>query len=501
MNIAAGERMDTRDERSHHHGRASIPWLVLLAVVPGAVLRFATMDVQSFGHDEAVTAGRVLMPGLADTLAIVDESERAPHLYYLVAWLWSRPFGVGEVGLRSLSALLGTATIPFAYLAARTLVSRRAAGLTAWLVAVSPFLIFYAQEARAYALVAFFGTVALWFFARALREPRVRDLAGWALVSCLALSTHYFAVFPFLAEAAILLWRAGNPVRVALFASLPIVAGAVLLPLALDQGGAHDAVMSSMPSYRDLATVVVQFAAGERLGVRGVYTLTPAMGALLLAGLAALIIVAGRQRCIGAVASGLVGVAAFVGPPLLAAVGGDQLAGEGIVSAKNAIGAVVPLSILAGFGLSLLSKTRLQVIAVATICGVMATSVVASNFSSGLQRPDWRAVANAVDTSAPQAVVVSAGGDDPMLYYLRRRHATRMPTNGARVREVALALTAPGAIPTILASRELALSRERSVGKFTLSEYRASHPVALTPEQLKVRPDQTVLVLNAPGSR
>ena len=36
-------------------------------------------------------------------------------LFYAVAWLWVKLFGTGEVGLRSLSALCGTAFVPVAY--------------------------------------------------------------------------------------------------------------------------------------------------------------------------------------------------------------------------------------------------------------------------------------------------------------------------------------------------------------------------------------------------
>ncbi|HXV06174.1 MAG TPA: hypothetical protein VFP23_09765, partial [Solirubrobacterales bacterium] len=102
---------------------ADSPHLVLLAgiVALGAALRFATLDLQSYRYDEAVTVARILHPNLFDTLATVPRSESTPPLYYALAWLWSRPFSTGEVGLRSLSALAGTASIPVVYLAARAL--------------------------------------------------------------------------------------------------------------------------------------------------------------------------------------------------------------------------------------------------------------------------------------------------------------------------------------------------------------------------------------------
>ena len=144
-------------------------------VALGAALRFATLDLQSYRYDEAVTVVRILHPSLFDTLSTVPGSESTPPLYYLVAWLWSRPFGTGEVGLRSLSALAGTASIAVVYLGAVALSLPRRAGLiAAAMVAVSPVLIWFSQDARAYALVFLLTALSFLYFARALRAPHRR---------------------------------------------------------------------------------------------------------------------------------------------------------------------------------------------------------------------------------------------------------------------------------------------------------------------------------------
>jgi len=124
--------------------RRVAPWLPLAVVtLAGGVLRFATLDAQSFWLDELVTVS-LLDRGLGDALAEVPRSEATPYAYYVVAWLWGQVFGLGEVGLRSLSAVAGTATIPAAYGAGAALVSRRAGLVAAALVAANPFLVWYA---------------------------------------------------------------------------------------------------------------------------------------------------------------------------------------------------------------------------------------------------------------------------------------------------------------------------------------------------------------------
>src|SRR3954468_21449604 len=98
-------------------------------VVAGGVIRFATLGTQSYWLDEVATVN-LLHKGFGSMLSGVSGGESTPPLYYVVAWLWAKVFGTGEVGLRSLSPLLGTATIPLAYVLAGR-VATRAAGLIA----------------------------------------------------------------------------------------------------------------------------------------------------------------------------------------------------------------------------------------------------------------------------------------------------------------------------------------------------------------------------------
>src|SRR5215210_231163 len=221
---------------SRRQPTATMPRVIALAALTAlaAVLRFATLDAQSFWFDEAVTV-HLLQLDLGGMLERISETESTPPLYYLLARLWSKAFGLGEVGLRSLSALLGTATVPLAYLAVRELCSRRVGLAVAALAAVSPVLVWYSQEARAYALVVLLSAISLWAFARLLREPSWRSAAVWALASALALLSHYFAVFLVLPEA-VWLAAATAPRRRALpaIAAVALVALAEL-PLALHQ--------------------------------------------------------------------------------------------------------------------------------------------------------------------------------------------------------------------------------------------------------------------------
>src|SRR4051812_13368430 len=173
--------------------------------IAAALLRFATIDVQSYWFDEALTAKLVGMP-FGDMLSRIPDTELTPPLYYVVAWPWAHVFGSHEAALRSLSALLGVAVVPVAYLVGRELIGRGAGLVAAALVAFNPLLVWYSQEARPYSLLVLLSALSLLFFARAVRRRAARDLWWWAALSALALLTHYFAAFLVVPEGLWLVW-------------------------------------------------------------------------------------------------------------------------------------------------------------------------------------------------------------------------------------------------------------------------------------------------------
>src|SRR3954471_7598806 len=137
-------------------------------------VRFTRIGHQSFWLDESYTVDLV-QRSLGDMLDGVSRTESTPPLFYVLAWLWAKLFGHGEAGLRSLSAVVGTLTVPVAWRAAREWFSGARAGLiAAALVAVNPFFVWYSQEARSYALLVLMAALSLLFLGRAVRSPTPR---------------------------------------------------------------------------------------------------------------------------------------------------------------------------------------------------------------------------------------------------------------------------------------------------------------------------------------
>ena len=131
--------------------------------------------------------------------------EPNPPLYHLVLAAWMRLFGTSEAGARLLSVFAGTLYLPGVYILARRLFSRRVALIASVLAAVNPFLVWYSQEARMYALVATLSVWSLYCFVRALDTPRCYWWTAYVGVTVASLYTHFYAVFLLPAELIFLL--------------------------------------------------------------------------------------------------------------------------------------------------------------------------------------------------------------------------------------------------------------------------------------------------------
>ena len=192
----------------------------------GLALRVAGLGQSLYG-DELHTYRAVVDHGLGDALRSVYRAEDTPPLYFVLAWAAAKA-GDPTLWLRMPSLVLGTAAIPLTYLIGLRTVGRTGALTGAALLALSPFAVFYADEARAYATLVFLVALST------LALLRVVDGGGrrWWLVLAgavaAALVTHYTAVFVVAAQAGWALWRAPE-----LRGRLLVAHALAALPLAL----------------------------------------------------------------------------------------------------------------------------------------------------------------------------------------------------------------------------------------------------------------------------
>ena len=220
--------------------------ILILLLLTAFALRLYRLDHQEIWGDEAHSAYVASLPLLS---AVSPRMETNPPLYHLLLYFWVKLTGSSVFALRFLSLVLGVLTVPLVYHLARLTFGEPVGLLAALLCAISPFMVYYSQEVRMYALATFFTTLLMLFLARivsgesashsgskiALRGlPNPRFWPGFGnpgrakldqgsanrsasvglwiayfLATAAAIFTHYYALFVVVAQNAfmIALWR------------------------------------------------------------------------------------------------------------------------------------------------------------------------------------------------------------------------------------------------------------------------------------------------------
>ncbi len=431
---------------------------------------------------------RVLHPSFFDTFSAVPHSESTPPLYYMLAWLWSRPFGTGEVGLRSLSALAGTASIAVIYLAALEFGMRRRVGLiAAAIVSVSPVLIWFSQDARAYSLAFLLSALSLLFFARALRDPRRGSLLAWAVTSALALATHYFAGFVVVPEAILLLLWSGERRRVAAALLVVAAAAALLLPIAIQQAeNAHASWIAEQPLGQRLergGAKLVGDDNGDEHGVRQAGPIPLGVPAVLaLAGVLMLVLLGDPVERRSTAAPALVGGVGVLAPLFLGALGADYLDGRNLLP----VFAPLILVVAAGFGVRRSSTGGIAAAAAFCLCSLVFTIEI--DRLPRLQREDLRNAAHRIGAPRPGLAIVTIryATSQPLVYYLGADVVKKGPLPPLReIDLVGSKLAADRNARRLLPRRFRRVGSEAVSYNFTLTRFRAASPQRVTLAQLQ----------------
>jgi mannosyltransferase len=492
---------ETRTGRGFVPGRdaarrlGSVPtevWAIAAFTVAAAALRFATLGTQSYWLDEATTAHEVGL-SFGALLHQVRINETTPPLYFIVAWVWAKLFGTGAVGLRSLSALAGTAAVPVTYLAGRELVSRRAGLLAALFAAVNPFMIWYSQEARSYMLFGLFCGASVLFCARAWRRGTARDVWLWALCSALAIATHFFAAFLVVPEALWLLYAVRGRAVVWACGAIAIVQLAIL-PLAISDTSHPLGWIQAFPLSTRLQQIPVD------LGLSSLYQSSIVndglLGAAVLAAflVALLVIGGGAEERRGAAFAGALAACVILVPIVIAELGRDY------VVPRNFMPAWIPLAIVLGSACTV-PRARFAgaTIAAAVLIGFVWAGIRIDG-DAQYQRPDWRGVAAALGRApARRAIVAYDGGyaTGPLAIYLPGVPWARPGPAPVRVSEVDVVGSSWQTIPRPLPHGVRLLGKRTVAGGYLVARFAVSPAWHATPSAIVARAER--LLVPAPA--
>lgn len=210
--------------KDQSNGIIALRLFIIIVLVLGIFFRFLNLDHKVYWHDEAYTSLRIsgyttteVLPqvfngqitsiedlqkyqrpnpekNLIEAIqALAIDDAQHPPLYYVMVRFWVQLFGDSVAVTRSLSALISLLVFPCIYWLCQELFqSPLVGGIAIALVAVSPFHVAYAQEAREYSL---WTVTILLSSAALLRALRLNRLNAW-IIYTLTLSLSFYT-FPF----------------------------------------------------------------------------------------------------------------------------------------------------------------------------------------------------------------------------------------------------------------------------------------------------------------
>jgi 4-amino-4-deoxy-L-arabinose transferase-like glycosyltransferase len=217
--------------------RSSPPWLVG-CLVAATGLRLFRLGHQPLWIDELISLqlatyvdGAPFWRGLLTDIHGPFNSA--------ILHLWVQLGGVGETWLRLLYVLPSVAAVPVVYILARDLFDERAGRIAAWVLALAPFHVWYAQEVRSYSWTLLWASIALWLFVR-IWDGRAGRGQWFALAGVLALAvlTNFSVAFLLIALSLLMLLRRPfSARRLAAWGGVLVFVGLVFLPWFLDWYG------------------------------------------------------------------------------------------------------------------------------------------------------------------------------------------------------------------------------------------------------------------------
>ena len=410
---------------------------IALITAIGAALRLAVADQPLFA-DELATFWIVTDNDFGGVVSTVhSNAEITPPLYFILSWAATQISTAPEL-VRGPSLVAGVATIPLVYTLGTRTVGRPAALVASALTALSPFMVYYSAEARAYGLMMALVVLSTLALLRAIETRRATWWALYAACSVAAVYSHYTSVFVLAAQFGWALWAAPHARRAVTLAN--VGAAVCFLPwitgVRNDFNSPTSAILDALSpfTFEDIRISVEHWTVGYP------YSYLPLRQ---LPGLVALVLIA--VALVGAAAALTLRLARAAKPArlsdldsrlvLVVAMAASVPLGELIASALSTnlfttrnLAAAWPALALCMGALLMAAGPRLRVaLAVLALAGFAIGA--GRMLQEANQRPDYQAAANYVDGRAgPRDTVVdttaalSPGPLSPLDVTLRRPH-------------------------------------------------------------------------------
>ena len=381
--------------------------LLVVIVLGGSFLRFHALGQLSLWLDEAYT-WYLLRPSWLDIWRVMLLISDTSPLYYVATRLIAPLIGQSEFALRFVAASAGLVAVPVVYRAGREMFGR-AVGLWACaLLALSPFAVWYARDARPYGFYVLFAALVLWGFWR--WAERGQPAWPWVLASAALYLTHYAsALFVFAQAAYLVMGLRQRPLLFRRWFGWQVVAaaptGLYLLAFLLRRQPITANTWIPKPGWLAVGQTLLNFlsADAQSLTVLGVMLAAAAVGVLA-------VVLRSRQsrRALRLLWWWL----------LLPMVAGWLLSFRlAAYIDRFFFPEIIAFVLLLGVGLAKAGSSKSRVtqvaggVAAVILCGGMALASGRILADSAYAKEDWRGAAQVIDTKYAEAPLLAQDGE------------------------------------------------------------------------------------------
>ena len=170
---------------------------VVVVLILSFGIRLFRIQHHNIWGDEAFS---VAFSRQALNLVLSSGAETHPPLYHTLLHIWISLVGDSIFSLRYFSVLPGVTLVAIVFVIGRRLLGYQTGLLTAAMMGISSFAVYYSQEARMYSWVACFCAIALYAHLRWELTASGKWLFMFVIGMLAAVFTHYYSFFVLLAQ-------------------------------------------------------------------------------------------------------------------------------------------------------------------------------------------------------------------------------------------------------------------------------------------------------------
>lgn len=177
---------------------AGIRLILVVILLVAFLLRIYNLGYESIWMDEAFSVSLAKL----DFLGIIKGTAKDLHppLYYLILHVWIKLFGVSEFIIRFMSVIFGVFTVFMVYKIGVKIFNKEVGTVSALIIALSIFNIYYSQEARMYSLMAMLTLISLYYFIMLFQKRGAGVSIGYIFSTIFLIYTHVYGLFILIAQ-------------------------------------------------------------------------------------------------------------------------------------------------------------------------------------------------------------------------------------------------------------------------------------------------------------